>query len=102
VEFALPAPQAPVVRLHEPWVLANDRVYWRNGVYDSVSYNGALLAADVVEADPKSLVIHDHTPWARFVDSPPSQVLVFRKPLQFVLQPWYNAEELCSAASRGR
>jgi hypothetical protein len=102
VEFGLPAPQAPIVRLHEPWVLANDRVYWRNGVYDSVSYNGALLAADVVEADPKSLVIHDHTPWAPFINATPSQVLVFRKPLQFVLQPWYNAEELCSAASRGR
>jgi hypothetical protein len=102
MDFGLPAPDAPVVRLHEPWVLANDRIYWRNGVYDLVSYNGSLLAADVVEVDPKSLVIRDHTAWARFVDATPTQVLVFRKPLQFVLHPWFNVEELCSAAGRGR
>lgn len=102
MDFGLPAPDAPVVRLHEPWVLANDRIYWRNGVYDLVSYNGSLLAADVVEVDPKSLVIRDHTAWARFVDATPTQVLVFRKPLQFVLHPWFNAGELCSASGRGR
>jgi hypothetical protein len=102
VEFGLPAPNAPVVRLHDPWLLANDRVYWRNGVYDLVSYNGALLAGDVVEADPKSLVIKDDTSWSQFVDATPSQVLVFRKPLQFVLHPWYNVEELCSASVPNR
>lgn len=102
VDLGLPAANAPAVRLHEPWVLANDRVYWRNGVYDLTFYNGALLAADVVEADPKSLVIQDHTTWSQFVDATPAQVLVFRKPLQFVLHPWYNVEELCSASTRGR
>ena len=102
VDLGLPAPNAPVVRLHEPWLLANDRVYWRNGVYDLVSYNGALLAGDVVEADPKSLVINDQTTWSQFVDATPAQVLVFRKPLQFVLHPWYNAEELCPASVPNR
>jgi hypothetical protein len=97
VEFPMPAASAPVVRLHEPWILANDRVYWSNGVYDLLFYNGSLLDADVVEADPTSLVISDNTPWASFVDATPAQVLVFRKPLQFVLHPWYNVEELCSA-----
>jgi hypothetical protein len=99
LEFPMPAASAPVVRLHEPWILANDRVYWSNGVYDLLFYNGSLLDADVVEADPRSLVIEDNTPWARFVDPTPAQVLVFRKPLQFVLHPWYNVEELCSASS---
>jgi hypothetical protein len=98
VEFPMPAASAPVVRLHEPWILANDRVYWSNGVYDLLFYNGSLLDADVVEADPRSLVISDNTPWASFVDATPAQVLVFRKPLQFVLHPWYNVEELCAAA----
>jgi len=100
VDFAMPAAGAPVVPLHEQWVLANDRVYWGNGVYDLLFYNGSLLEADVVEADPRSLVIRDHTPWASFVDATPAQVLVFRKPLQFVLHPWYNVEELCSASGR--
>lgn len=98
VNFGLPGPSAPIVPLHEQWVLANDRVYWGNGVYDLLFYNGSLLDADVVEADPRSLVIRDHTPWSSFVDATPAQVLVFRKPLQFVLHPWYNVEELCSAS----
>jgi hypothetical protein len=102
VDFPMPAPNAPVVRLHEPWTLANDRVYWRNGVYDLLFYNGSLLDADVVEADPKSLVIRDHTPWSSFVNPTPAQVLVFRKPLQFVLHPWYNVEELCRAPGNRR
>jgi hypothetical protein len=97
VDFDMPAPGASVVRLHEPWILANDRVYWRNGVYDLIFYNGSLLEADVVEVDPRSLTVRDHTPWANFVDATPVQVLVFRKPLQFFLHPWYNVEELCSA-----
>jgi hypothetical protein len=101
MDFGLPAPTAPIVRLHEPWLLANDRVYWRNGVYDQIAYNGSLLAADVVEADPKSLVIRDHTPWSQFVDATPSQVLVFRTPLQYVVRPWYNVEELCTTSGRG-
>jgi hypothetical protein len=98
VNFDMPGPGAPVVRLHEQWILANDRVYWRNGVYDLLFYNGSFLDADVVEADPRSLVIRDHTPWSSFVDEAPAQVLVFRNPLQFVLHPWYNVEELCSAS----
>jgi hypothetical protein len=97
VDFPMPSPTAPVVPLQERWTLANDRVYWRNGVYDLLFFNGSLLEADVVEADPKSLVIRDQTPWAGFVEATPAQVLVFRKPLQFVLHPWYNAEELCTA-----
>jgi hypothetical protein len=99
--FDMPAASAPVVRLHEPWLLANDRVYWRNGVYDLLFYNGSLLDADVVEADPRSVVVEDSTPWASFVDPTPAQVLVFRKPLQFVLHPWFNAEELCAASGSG-
>lgn len=93
--FPMPASNTPVVPLHEPWLRANDRVYWRNGVYDLLFYNGSLLDADAVEADPRSVVIRDYTPWAQFVDETPVQVLVFRKPLQFVLHPWYNVEELC-------
>jgi hypothetical protein len=98
VDFGMPAPSASAVRLHEPWILANDRIYWRNGVYDSLFYNGSLLEADVVAADTGSLTIRDQTPWARFVDAAPVEVLVFRKPLQFVLHPWYNVEELCAAS----
>jgi hypothetical protein len=97
--FGMPPAGAPSVRLHEPWILANDRIYWRNGVYDMLFYNGLLLDADVVEVDPKSVVIDDRTVWSRFIDPIPTQVAVFRKPLQFVLHPWYNVEELAAKAA---
>jgi hypothetical protein len=92
--FDLPAANAPSVKLHEPWILANDRIYWRNGVYDMLFYNGLLLDADVAEVDPRSVVVDDRTSWSRFIDPTPTQVVVFRNPLQFVLHPWYNVEEL--------
>jgi hypothetical protein len=97
--FGMPPANAPSVRLHEPWILANDRVYWRNGVYDMLFYNGLLLDADVAEVDPRSVVIADRTIWSGFIDPAPTQVLVFRTPLQFVLHPWYNVEELAAKAS---
>ncbi len=95
--FDMPDPDAPSVPLHEEWILSNDRIYWGNGVYDMLFYNGLLLDADVAEVDVSSVEIHDGTPWAQYVDEKPSQVLVFRNPLQFALHPWYNVEELCAA-----
>jgi len=97
--FGMPPAKAPSVRLHEPWILANDRVYWRNGVYDMLFYNGLLLDADVAEVDPRSVVIDDRTSWSNFIDPAPTQVLVFRNRLQFVLHPWYNVEELAAEAA---
>jgi hypothetical protein len=97
--FGMPPANAPSVKLHEPWILANDRIYWRNGVYDMLFYNGLLLDADVAEVDPGSVVIDDRTVWAGFIDPAPTQVLVFRNPLKFVLHPWYNVEELAARAA---
>jgi hypothetical protein len=94
--FGMPPANAPSVRLHEPWILANDRIYWRNGIYDMLFYNGLLLDADVAEVEPRSVVIADRTVWSEFIDPTPTQVLVFRNPLQFVLHPWYNVEELAA------
>lgn len=92
--FGMPPADAPSVKLHEPWILANDRIYWRNGVYDMLFYNGLLLDADAVELNPRSVEITNRTGWSSFIDSTPTQVIVFRNPLQFVLHPWYNVEEL--------
>ena len=94
--FGMPPADAPSVKLHEPWILANDRIYWRNGVYDMLFYNGLLLDADAVEVDPRSVVINNRTSWSSFIDPTPTQVVVFRTPLQFVLHPWYNVEELAT------
>ncbi|MBY6196063.1 hypothetical protein [Vibrio hangzhouensis] len=82
-------------RLDEQWILSNDRIYWRNGVYDRLLYNGSLLSAHVTEVDPRTAVIVDESPWAKYVDKTPLQLAVFGNPLQFVINPWYNAEQLC-------
>jgi hypothetical protein len=95
----MPAAKAPSVRLHEPWVLANDRIYWRNGVYDMLFYNGLLLDADAAEVDPKLVMIDDRSIWSGFIDPAPTQVVVFRNRLQFVLHPWFNVEELAAEAA---
>lgn len=95
IEFDMPSTDAQPVSLRADWILANDRIYWRNGIYDRLLFNGLLLDADVVEVDPELAIIDDNTPWAEFVDETPVQIAVFRNPLQFVIRPWYNAEELC-------
>ena len=95
IEFDLPSAEMPPVALREDWILANDRVYWRNGIYDRLQYNGLLIDADVVEVSPESAVVIDDTAWAAFVDETPVQIAIFRNPLQFVLRPWYNVEERC-------
>ena len=100
IGFELPPPGSPPIVLSEAWILSNDRIYWRNGVYDRLLYNGLLLDADVVEVDPASAIIDDRTPWARFVDATPLQVAVFRNPLQFAVNPWYNVEERCQSGFR--
>jgi hypothetical protein len=100
--FAMPTADAPSVKLHEPWILANDRIYWRNGVFDLLFYNGLLLDADVAEVDSHSVVITDRTSWSQFIDPTPTQVLVFRNPLQFVLHPWFNVEELATKSKSAK
>jgi hypothetical protein len=95
IEFDLPLAEMQPASLREDWILANDRIYWRNGVYDRLQYNGLLIDADVVEVNPKTAVIDDDTEWAAFVDETPVQIAIFRNPLQFVIRPWYNVEERC-------
>jgi hypothetical protein len=89
--------KASEVRLDEQWILSNDRVYWRNGVYDRLLYNGSLMSAHVTEIDPSTVAIVDNSLWANYVDKIPLQLAVIGNPLQFVINPWYNAEELCFA-----
>jgi hypothetical protein len=95
VVFDLPAGSAPKVQLQDSWILENDRVYWANGVYDELLYNGLLVDAEVAEVDPRSVAIVDNTLWSQFVNTTPSQVLVLKSPLDFVLRPWKNVEERC-------
>jgi hypothetical protein len=55
------------------------------------------MSAHVTEIDPSTVAIVDNSLWANYVDKIPLQLAVIGNPLQFVINPWYNAEELCFA-----
>jgi len=96
-QLDISALDAPKVKLLDKWVLSNDRIYWLNGVYDILFYNGNLLGAEVIEVNPELITIDDQTPWAEYIDPTPTQVVFFDKPQNFIIHPWYNVEELCAA-----
>ena len=102
IEFEVPADDARRIQLLERWILANDRVYWTNGVYDELFYNGLLLDANVAEVELSTVNIKDATQWSQYVKPVPTQVLVFKTPLDFVLHPWKNVEERCGASPAER
>jgi hypothetical protein len=94
VTFMVPGDHAHPVRLSPTWLAANDRVYWTNGVYDKLYYNGSVVDAEVAEVCLASVDIYDDTPWRRFVRPQPAHVLVFRNAQEYLLHPWFNLEEL--------
>lgn len=81
-------------KLRGQWVQANDRVYWTNGVYDRVYYNGEVLDTFVALADLSRVVINDHTPWRNYIDNRPLELVVFREKQDYQIKAWYNVEEM--------
>lgn len=72
------------------WTSANDLIYWANGVADRTFYDAGLADADQVRLGPESIEIDDTTRWADLVEPDPAHVLVFRRPIEFVVSPWYT------------
>lgn len=91
--FELPD-AAPSVASHAEWVTANDFIYWRNGVCDRTFYDAGLAAPHQVAVDPTTVEIADGSEWAPFLEPSPRHVLVFRNPIEFVVSPWANIDQL--------
>jgi len=98
--FPVSEPSACDQPLDQSWVRANDRIYWRNGVYDRGFYNGSLLGARVGVVDGADVQIDDGTPWAQFVDPEPLEVFYFHGKKELRVSPWYNLEELSSTPAQ--
>jgi hypothetical protein len=80
----------PVARIATEWIVANDNIYWRNGIYDRTYYDGNMIDAPVRSIPIEDVSIDDQTHWVRFVDPEPKHVLKYDGPLHFMITPWFN------------
>ena len=74
------------------WSEANNRIYWSNGVYDRIYYNGLQFDTAMIDVPRKRVTIDDGSRWAPFVE--PIGVLAFQNRLEFIASPWFNLDEL--------
>ena len=80
----------PSVAVHQEWIIANDTIYWRNGIYDRTYYDASMIDAPVRSIPLKSVTIRDLTHWAPFLEPEPKHVLKYEGPLHFMINPWVN------------
>ncbi len=80
----------PLARPATEWIEANDYIYWRNGVCDRTWYDASLFNARVRSVPSADVTISDETPWARFVEPQPRNVLRYDGALEFMISPWFN------------
>lgn len=80
----------PMAQPANEWIQANDYIYWRNGVCDRTWYDGSLLNSKVYSVPAGDFTISDETPWARFVEEQPQNVLRYDGTLEFMISPWCN------------
>ena len=92
-DVTLPA-DGPSIRSDREWVTANDTIYWRNGVCDRTFYDAGLADAAMVAIDPATAEITDRSPWASFVEPVPRSIVAFTGPIEFVMSPWWNIDDL--------
>jgi len=74
------------------WVAANDRIYWRNGVFDRAWYDGSLFDSSALKVGRGDIEIEDGTQWAQYIKRTPRHVLRYEAPLEMVLSPWFNVD----------
>lgn len=80
----------PVAAISPEWITANDSIYWRNGVYDRVWYNGSMFNAKVRSMPPADVRIEDSSHWAQYLEPVPRHVLRYEEQLELVVSPWDN------------
>jgi hypothetical protein len=80
----------PHAKIATEWIVANDNIYWRNGIYDRTYYDAAMIDAPVRSIPAEDVIIDDQTPWAEFTEPQPKQVLKYEGPLHFMITPWAN------------
>ncbi|MFT4518840.1 MAG: hypothetical protein ACI9JM_001225 [Halioglobus sp.] len=88
-------PQSPetLVQFEREFVVANDFIFWGNGVADHGFYNSTVFNRDAVLVDPAQFSFTDASEWAVYVNAAPVHALVYLNPLEIVASPWWNLTE---------
>ena len=82
--------------MSEDFVVANDEIYWRNGVMDRGLYSDNLrqIPITVVSKDQVSVDLR-RTQWAEYLDENEQlEVILFSRIPTFFLSPMFNLEEM--------
>ncbi|MDE0952940.1 MAG: hypothetical protein OSA45_16925 [Halioglobus sp.] len=88
-------PQSPetLVQFNREFVVANDFIFWGNGVADHGFYNSTVFNRDAVLVDSAQFSFTDDSVWAAYVNTSPVHALVYLGPLEIVASPWWNLTE---------
>lgn len=81
------------VRGSREWIVANDFIYWKNGVCDRAFYNGMMHNGPLYSIDPGACTFKEKSKWADFIEPGPESVLVFGDRLEYAISPWYNISD---------
>lgn len=92
--FQIPPEEEFVYNLNTKWVQANDEVYWSNGIYDRLFYNGEVLDTFIALAPTDSIGISNNTPMAKYIETKPFEVVIFKEKQDYQIRAWYNVEEI--------
>lgn len=82
--------EATRVNISKEWIVANDYIYWRNGICDRVFYDGGLSDPKTLSIDPDKMTITDDTEWAQFLEERPRHIILFESAIAFIISPWVN------------
>lgn len=88
-----PQPAENAVLLDREFVVANDYIFWGNGVADRGLYNSSVHNRPVMRIDNDQINIEDHSRWRDFVKAQPVHSLVYLNPLDIVISPWWNLDK---------
>ena len=89
-----PGEAAALVSPAPEWAIANDFIYWGNGICDRTFYAAGMVDPRQRKVPASALTIDDGTPWAELVEPEPVHVLVLEGAIELVISPWENLEEL--------
>jgi len=93
--FTVPPPGSRTTVLSSrEWAAAKDLTYWTNGIADRVSYDGALLNAQLISVDPNTVAVPGAGPWAQYLDGAPDRVWVYPHGYDLITNPWWNLNRL--------
>ena len=91
--FPKPGPSAPIARFSREMAIANDYIYWANGVYDRVEYNASTFNYDSYFVEPLSEVqITRNFHWAQYLADHPTYVVYYNHTLEYIAAPWDNLD----------